>query len=468
MKNLFSRLSLSERFLLVSFPIMLAGTLGIGWWVGEQVEDSVVHRMGGVTALYVDSFVAPHVQTLARATDLTDADREELGNLLANTALGKRIISLKVWRPDGYVLYSSDAAAMGKRFPIDEGLAAALSGDIYSEVSERDAKEQAEHGQPNMPRLIETYTPVHADRQGKVIAAAEFYSDVEDVDRESRAAQRRAWLIIAGTMSVMYLLLFAVVRGGSRTIVRQQHELRDKVAQLTALNEQNAHLHERVSRAAERASALNETFLQRVSSDIHDGPGQDLGFALMKLKSVGESYSATGNPQDARFAEEVLPVRMAVESALGDLCAISADLQLPDIEPLSLEEIAGRVVRDYQTKTGANVSLDATVPDVATSSRVKITLYRLLQEALANTFRHANCMNPHVRLKGDSDSLSIEVTDDGPGFDADAAAQKGRLGLSGMRQRVEVLGGSFDLHSVLGKGTTVRMHLPLREAYAHD
>jgi signal transduction histidine kinase len=319
-----------------------------------------------------------------------------------------------------------------------------------------------------MPRVIETYTPIHADRQGRIIAAAEFYSDVEEVEREARAAQRRSWLIVAGAMAAMYVLLFAVVRGGSRTIVRQQHELSDKIAQLTTLNEQNAHLHERVSRAAERASALNETFLQRISSDIHDGPGQDLGFALMKLKSIGESYSAGGNTQDARFAEEVLPVRMAVESALGDLCAISADLQLPDIEPLSLHEIAGRVVRDYQAKTGANVAFVSSLPDVPASPRVKITLYRLLQEALANTFRHAKCMNPHVQLKGDRDCVSIEVTDDGPGFDADAALKKGRLGLSGMRQRVEVLGGSFDLQTVLGKGTSVRMHLPLREAYARD
>jgi signal transduction histidine kinase len=468
MKHLFSRLSLARRFLLVSFPILLAGTLAIGWWVGEQVEDSVVRRMGGVTALYVDSFVSPHLQTLARANDLTDADRAELGALLANTALGKRIISLKIWRPDGYVLYSSDPDVAGRKYPIGEGLAAALSGDIYSEISERSAAEQAEHGQPHMPRVIETYTPVHADRQGRIIAAAEFYSGVEEVEREAHAAQRRSWLTVAGAMAAMYLLLFAVVRGGSRTIVRQQHELSDKIAQLTTLNEQNAHLHERVSRAAERASALNETFLQRISSDIHDGPGQDLGFALMKLKSIGESYSAGGNAQDARFAEEVLPVRMAVESALGDLCAISADLQLPDIEPLSLQEIAGRVVRDYQAKTGANVAFDSSLPDVPASPRVKITLYRLLQEALANTFRHAKCMNPHVQLKGDRDCVSIEVTDDGPGFDADAAVKKGRLGLSGMRQRVEVLGGSFDLQTVLGKGTTVRMHLPLREAYAHD
>ena len=75
-----------------------------------------------------------------------------------------------------------------------------------------------------------------------------------------------------------------MVRRGSETIVRQQRDLSEKLAQLTSLNAQNAVLHQRVKRAAERATALNENFLQRLSADLHDGPGQDLGFALMQLQ----------------------------------------------------------------------------------------------------------------------------------------------------------------------------------------
>jgi signal transduction histidine kinase len=454
MKTFPSRLSLSQQFLMVSFPILLAGTLVIGWWVGQQVEDSVVRRIGGVTALYVDSFVAPHVQTLANAGDLTATDRAELSALLANTALGKKIVSLRIWRPDGRVLFSSEGeSAAGKSFEVDEGLALALEGGIYSEITDRSDAERAQHGQP-MARLIETYTPIHADRLGKVIAAAEFYSATDEVDREASAAQQRSWLIVAGTMLGMYLLLFAVVRGGSRKIVEQQHELSDKVRQLTELNAQNTHLHERVQRAAARATALNETFLQRISSDIHDGPGQDLGFALMQLKNLDDGSA------DAKQAEDLVPVRMAVESALSDLCAISADLQLPEIDELGIADIAGRVVRDYQSKTGAAVTLDATVPDVPVSLRLKITLYRLLQEALSNTFRHAKCNNPRVQLTANDESLTVEVSDDGPGFDTEQAMKKGRLGLSGMRQRAEVLGGSFDVLSVAGTGTTIRVNLP--------
>lgn len=458
MKNLLFRLSLAQQFLLLSFPILFAGTVLIGWWIGEQVQDSVVHRIGSVTALYVDSFVAPHVQGLVKVDDLSETDRTDLQKLLANTLLGKKIVSLKIWRPDGRVLYSSDGLHVGETFPIDEGLAAALHGDIYSEISDRSPTEEAEHGQP-AGRLIETYTPIHADRLGRILAAAEFYQSSEEIDRESGAAQRRSWLLVAATMLGMYLSLFVVVRRGSQTIDRQQHDLSEKVMQLTELNAQNTVLHERVRRAAERATALNENFLQRVSADIHDGAGQDLGFALMRLKTLAED-----GHDPAKLGENLAPVRAAVEAALTDLRAISADLQLPDIEHLTVQQLAARVVRDYENKTKAKVDLQSSVSDVAAPARVKIAVYRLLQESLANAFKHAKCENCRVLLTASEDYLTVEVIDDGPGFDPRTAMEKGRLGLAGMRERVEVLGGTFELVSGSGKGTMVRACLPLAAA----
>ena len=113
--------------MLLSFPILLCGTLVIGWWIGEQVQDSVVHRMGGVTALYVGSFIAPHVQTLVDRDDLSASDHEPLRSDLANTPLGQKIVALKIWRRDGYVLFSSASGESGRKFPIGEGLAEALA-----------------------------------------------------------------------------------------------------------------------------------------------------------------------------------------------------------------------------------------------------------------------------------------------------------------------------------------------------
>ncbi len=460
MKSVFGRLSLSKQFLMLSFPILFAGTLVIGWWIGQQVENSVVHRIGGVTALYVGSFIAPHVQTLVDTQDLGAADREALHSDLANTPLGQKIVSLKIWRKDGYVLFSSDADMIGRTFPIGEGLAAALSGNIFSEISERSHSEQAQHGAP-LPRLIETYTPIHADRTGGVIAAAEFYVRPEEVDREAAAAQLKGWFLVAAAMLTMYTLLFLVVRRGSRTIIDQQGQLRDKVSQLTKVNQQNTQLKERVIRAAERATALNENLLQRISADIHDGPGQDLGFALMQLKNMDDACAADGQLQQSSWARNLGPARVAVQSALTDLRAISADLDLPDISQLGLVEIAERVVRDFQVKTGCRVTLATELLEVTASFRAKVTLYRVLQESLANTFRHAQCNDCRVSLQGNPDVLIVEISDKGPGFDPKTTLEKGRLGLHGMRQRVEVLGGSFDLKSEHGSGTTIRVSLPL-------
>jgi signal transduction histidine kinase len=267
----------------------------------------------------------------------------------------------------------------------------------------------------------------------------------------------------------MYLMLWVVVRRGGETIARQQAELSAKVAQLTGLNARNAVLHQRVRRAAERATTLNENFLQRLSADLHDGPGQDLGYALMRLESAGSECEGCDNPRCV--ASNLAPVRVALKSAMADLRAISADLQLPDIQDLSVPELVARFVRDYESKTMSKVELDCTVGvDVPASSRIKITVWRVLQESLANVYRHALGDRCRVSVRCDGDALTIEVKDEGPGFLSATGGRKGRLGLAGMRERTEVVGGTFEIESVAGKGTTVRAVLPLqvREEDSHE
>ncbi|WP_198674692.1 sensor histidine kinase [Rhodoferax ferrireducens] len=458
----FIRSSLSRQFLLISFPVLLTGMMVIGSLIGKQVEESVVHRMGGVTGLYVDSFVAPHVQSLLSSDDLRAADRVALSALLTQTPLGKRIVAFKIWRPDGRILYSADASLIGQSFPIGEGLAEALAGRVHSEVSELNAAENAAEAH-KWPRLIETYTPIHALGLGSVIAVAEFYQRVDEVMHESAAEQRQSWLVVALTTAVMYLLLFLLVRRGSQTIDRQRRELNDKLAQLTALNTQNEQLHDRVRRAAASTTALNETFLRRIAADLHDGPGQDLGFALMRFDSISDLCSKRpGGEQERQSAATALrPIHSAIESALADLRSICAGLHLPEIDPLTLNEIAARAVRDYESKTGAKVALVVADINTAASLPVKIALYRLLQESLANGFRHAAGAAQRVEIRSEDSRLLVEISDKGPGFDPHAAVKVGHLGLVGMRERVEILGGSFDLQSMPGLGTLIRVNLPL-------
>ncbi len=459
----FTRLSLSRQFLIASFPILIVGMAVIGLWVGQTIERGVVNRMGGVTSLYVDSFVAPHLQQLLNTDVLDEANRSALDALLAETPLGQRIVAFKIWDRTGRILYSTDAAIIGRTFPIGEGLAQALAGNVHSEISDLSQGEN-EFEKGKWTHLIETYCPVHANKLGTVIAAAEFYQTTDDLNRELRAAQLRSWLVVAVAMLVMYLLIFGLVRRGSLTIDVQRRQLNDKVTELSALAGQNAQLHGNVRRAAARTTALNERFLRRISTDLHDGPGQDLSLALMRLESIADICSncpPRGNGRNSP-GDNFREAHTALRSALTDLRSISLGLQLPEIDRLRSNEIAGRAVRDFEEKTGAKVSLTTASDQTETSWSVKITLYRLIQESLANGFRHGGGCDQRVDVANVDGRLILTVSDSGVGFDPRKTNTKEHLGLEGMRERAQILGGSFQLRTAPGQGTVIRVSLPIQ------
>jgi signal transduction histidine kinase len=470
MKSSFRRLSLSKQFLMVSFPVILVGSLAVGWWIGNQVKESVIHRMGSVAAMFVDSFVAPQMQILSKQTELSAEQIVTLNKDIKEMMLGQKIVSLKIWNKEGRVLFSTDPTVIGKTLKIDKALVAAFEGKISSEIDIRTVAEQLDHGQP-MPRLIETYTPIRENLSGRVIAAAELYQQPEEIDRLANAAQLNSWKWVGSIMSVMYLCLFVIVRRGSKTIETQGVELKKKIGELTGLNEQNIQLQERIIKAAERATLLNENFLQRVSTDIHDGPGQDLGFALMQIKNLDDTLiesNSAGHPVPVEWSHRLMQTKAAIESAVKDLRALSANIELPDIALLSIDAIAQRVVRDHHIKTGVVVELITTNRNIPASFRNKVAIYRLLQESLANTYRHAHNAPCRISLKTMVNALLVEISDKGPGFDPQVALKKKRLGLVGMRQRIEVLGGSFKLITTIGIGTTILVTLPLLDVEEND
>jgi signal transduction histidine kinase len=141
--------------------------------------------------------------------------------------------------------------------------------------------------------------------------------------------------------------------------------------------------------------------------------------------------------------------------------AISAGLRLPELGPLSIEEVANRAIHDHQRRSGVRLErhLDH-LPEQAPLS-IKIALLRTLQEALSNATRHGGGVDVRVDLRADADALRLTVTDHGPGFVLDVAERSGRLGLAGMRERAELLGGTFEVRAAPGDGTVVLACWPL-------
>ena len=468
--NAFSRLSLVRRFLLIGFLILLGGMALIGTWVGSQIETGVISGTGIVTNMYLDGAIAPNVQSLAAGDHLEDADRVALDRMLSGTHLGEHIVALKIWGRNGRIIYdSADPSAVGSIYAMEKPLALAFAGEVRSHIVEK--SEQAKVFKTGRwPRLVETYTPLRADSDRTVLAVAGFFHTAEGLDQSVRAAQLRSWGVHGTITLAMLVLLATLVKKANDTIAATQRQLNEKVDQLTALLAQNEHLHERINRAAARTMALNEQFLRNIATDLHDGPGQGLALASMRIGALGEVCGNCEHSigQGGSVREEFHTVQQALQSALTDMRSILRGLQLPEIENLSLAETLQRAAADHQRKTGVAVPVTLRNAPESAPLPVRITLFRVLQESLANGFRHGGGRNQRVSVSGSDGEVSVEVADDGPGFDPGALKVDGHFGLDWMRERVELLGGNFEVKSAPGRGAVVRASLPLMQlAYSN-
>ncbi len=460
------RPTLAQRFMLASLIILIAGMAGIGFWIGNEIKNGVIHRTGATTALYVDSFVAPLLQELGSAGALSPQSHAPLSKLLQDTPMGKQIVTFRVWDPSGKVVYSTDQTTLGKTFPITEGLALAIQGEVSSEISQLENEENVPE-RAIRSELLETYSPVRLSGTNQVIAVAEFYQTVDALNQEVALAQRRSWLVVGSATLIIYLLLAGFVRRASDTIELQRTTLNDQISRLTELLSQNKELHDRVRRAAGSVATLNERLLRRIGSELHDGPSQDLGLVLLKLDAViGRCEQGQAAPT---LVDELTSIQSSLQNAQKEIRAISTGLSLPQLAELSLQETVIRAVRTHERRTGSRVKLDLALMPEQAALPVKITVYRVLQESLNNAYRHAGGTDQQIRVFMDGDLLAIEVSDQGPGFVIQPlAAINGHLGLTGMRERVESLGGYFSVTSEIGKGTQVMARLSLQAEEGND
>ena len=483
------RLTLAQQFFITSLVIVVAGMTGIGFWVANRIESGIVNRTAASTALYVDSLIGRSLQSMATepAPDAEGVDR--LDWLLNGTSLGQEIVIFRVWNRDGSIVYSNMPETVGLQFPIDDERLDAWAGDVTAHIGSPEGEETLPAGAPT-GSLLEIYSPVRDRETDEVIAVAEFYYRIDDLQQEVTEAQQRSWLVVGGTGVAMYLLLAVFVQRASNTIAHQRRELASKVERLTDLLRQNDDLHERVRTAAARNTALNERFLRRLSAELHDGPAQDISLALLQLDhvyaraangtnghSASESIKTPGSNGDhpaseangnSATLEDLDSIQGSLRRALRDVRGTSTGLLLPQLSQLTVAETVDHVARVHRRRSGLPLDVQVTeVPEEAPNV-TKIALYRVIQEALTNGWRHANGAGQAVDVTGEGETLRIAVSDSGPGFDTATIDAGGEhLGLIGMRERVESLGGEFRVESTSGgspsgrSGTTVVAILPL-------
>jgi signal transduction histidine kinase len=445
--------TLARQFLLAGTLVSMVAMLGVGAFVSDVIERLFVRHAGATTALYVDSVVAPALPDMRTVSRLDDIVARALDETLGTGKLGERLVSYRLWRRDGTILYANRQELIGKRFEPSANLLAAFSGQIVAEYGSPDDPESSVERSTGLP-LLEVYSPILQPWSGEVVAVSEFYEHVPDFAYGVQMARLQGWAAVAAVTLGLFLTLAAIVFRGSATIEAQRLALKQRVQDLSRLARSNEELAQRAQTASERATAFNERFLRQLGADLHDGPAQLVAFAALRLGSrILRDSTASKAARDG----ELKSIKASLADAMEEIRAISAGLVLPHIETAGLAEVLTAAVKAHEQRTKTKVPLSISGNLVSLDPAVKICVFRFVQEGLANASRHAGGKGMSVSQTYENGRLSIEVADRGPGFDVDAVPPE-RLGLACLRQRVESLGGTIAVVSA-SKGTRLTMSI---------
>jgi signal transduction histidine kinase len=449
--------SLAKQFLLIGGIVAVVAMVLVGAFVTSLIEDAVTRNSAATTALYVDSVIAPLLPDMQTTKVLDDTAAHALDETLGQGALGNRLMSFRLWRADGTILYSNDKAMIGKQFALSEELKTAFAGKMVAQFNQLDDPEDEVERTTGKP-LLEIYNPVLQPWSGQVVAVSEFYEIANDFEHSLSQARFHTWLAVAAFTLSFFVVLSAIVLRGSRTIESQRRALRQRIDELSTLLSQNETLRGRLQRASRRTTALNESHLRRIGADLHDGPAQLVAFASLRLDSQALINPSTGAAARER---EITAIKASLDEAMHEIRTICSGLVLPQIEAASLAEILNRIIRAHTQRTGSPVDLSLSDPPARLSPSAKICIYRFVQEALNNGYRHGGGITQRVLQSMQGDRVIIEVADGGPGFDLEDIRPTS-LGLAGLRERIESLGGTFEIDAN-ATGTIIRMSLSTEE-----
>jgi signal transduction histidine kinase len=193
-----------------------------------------------------------------------------------------------------------------------------------------------------------------------------------------------------------------------------------------------------------------------ISRELHDEVGQTLGALLVDLGRLSNFIV----PGDTLVKDQIGRIKTSAESAVRSIRDMALLLRPPMLDDLGLIPALEWQARETSRRSDMEVEVHAGDISARLPDQVKIGIYRLVQEALQNAATHAHAKNAKVSVRYDPQKVEVAISDDGVGFRPERTRG---MGILGMEERVRQLGGSFDLQSTPGKGTTVRAEFPISD-----
>jgi len=421
-------------FLLIGSITVTAIFLGTNKLADRAARQEAIAEAQGTTEVLARSVVEPDVpRDLVKTTRRKLAAADQMDRAITPRLLDiKTADRINIWTKDGRNVYSSEGPALlGRKFTLaPDQLDVIENGGSGSVIADPESPENrdivSEKGQAG---LVQTYTRITSP-EGEPLLVEAYYTLDEIEQRRGEIYSSFRWITL-GPLLLLILVATAI-------LVTLTRELRKAAAE-----------RERLLRSAMDASDAER---RRIARDLHDSVVQDLAGTAFAVSAVSRSPAT---PAEAR--ETLDGAGSSLRDSLKSLRSLLVEIHPPD---LRADGLAAALADLTASAAAADVQSSVSVEGAEAASDARAALvWRVAQEAVRNALRHADASTLAVTVRCDGQQVTLEVVDDGVGFDPESVPDPDSYGLRGLRSLVADHGGVLVVRSSPGEGTAVHMEV---------
>lgn len=258
-----------------------------------------------------------------------------------------------------------------------------------------------------------------------------------------------------------------------RTFSEEEIKRVGALANQVAVAIENATLYQSVTKHIERLQALSSAIVniqeeerRRIARQLHDESGNALTNIKASLEMIEKELIGMSGSSTERVVERITGIKSQVVKTIDDFHRLSSDLRPAMLDDRGLIATLRWYVKDFSKRTGISVHLNTAEQQKRFSPKIEILFYRVVQEALTNVAKHAHAESVAINLEKKDVMATLYITDDGKGFavkryfSATPGSPRG-FGVLGMKERVELNGGTFFIDSEPGEGTRISIRVPI-------
>ena len=198
----------------------------------------------------------------------------------------------------------------------------------------------------------------------------------------------------------------------------------------------------------------------RLARQMHDGPAQALSNFILQTEIAMRLFDV----DQVKAKEELVGIKTSASSTFQKVRDFIFDLRPMMLDDLGLIPTLNRYVETFKEQSGIEVRLISTGVEQRFESYLEVMVFRAIQELLGNIARHSQATQVIIQMDTTETGLRVSLEDNGKGFDVEKIDEKGGMGLKVIRDRVQMLGGTLDVHSTIGHGTHILFQIPSTNA----